>query len=109
MASHRREVVITGVGVVSPIGIGRQAYDVAIAAGQSGVRRITLFDPSELSVDFAGEVEGFDPKTYVRPRKSLKVMSREIQFGFAAADQALADAGLTAGDEPMAAPIIDPD
>jgi 3-oxoacyl-[acyl-carrier-protein] synthase II len=109
MASHRREVVITGVGVVSPIGIGRQAYQSALAAGRSGVRRITLFDPSELTVDFAGEIEDFDPKAYVRPRKSLKVMSREIQFGFAAADQALADAGLAGDGEPNIAGTVDPD
>ena len=109
MASHRRQVVITGVGVVSPIGIGRQAYQSAIAAGHSGVRRITLFDPSELTVDFAGEVEGFDPKAYVRPRKSLKVMSREIQFGFAAADQALTQAGLAGAGDASAEPGVDPE
>jgi len=110
MASHRREVVITGVGVVSPIGIGRAAYQAALAAGRSGVRRITLFDPSELAVDFAGEVDSFDPKVYVRPRKSLKVMSREIQFGFTAADQALADAHLTSTDDSDSnAPAVDPD
>jgi 3-oxoacyl-[acyl-carrier-protein] synthase II len=90
------EVVITGVGMVSPIGIGRAAFRDALYAGRSGVRRIEQFDSSALPIDFGGEVPDFDPKEYVRPRKSLKVMSRDIQFGFAAADLAMADASLAA-------------
>ena len=82
-------MVITGLGVVSPIGIGRDAFNASLRAGRSGVRPITLFDASGFPVRFAGEVTDFDPKLYVRPRKSLKVMAREIQFGFAAADMAL--------------------
>ncbi len=89
-----REVVITGLGVVSPIGIGRDAFNASLHAGRSGIRPITLFDASGVPVRFAGEVTDFDPKLYVRPRKSLKVMAREIQFGFAAADMALQDANL---------------
>jgi 3-oxoacyl-[acyl-carrier-protein] synthase II len=89
-----REVVITGLGVVSPIGIGRDAFNTSLRAGRSGIRPITLFDASGVPVRFAGEVTDFDPKQYVRPRKSLKVMAREIQFGFAAADMALQDAKL---------------
>jgi 3-oxoacyl-[acyl-carrier-protein] synthase II len=92
-----REVVITGVGVVSPIGIGQEQFFEALIAGRSGIRPITRFDSSSLSVPFGGEITDFDPKLWVRPRKSLKVMSREIQFGFAAADLAMADAGLAAG------------
>ena len=94
---NSREVVITGVGVVSPIGIGKEAFWEALHAGRSGIRPITRFDSSSLSVPFGGEISDFDPKLWVRPRKSLKVMSREIQFGFAAADLAMADAGLAAG------------
>ena len=56
-----------------------------------------LFDASSLRVRFGGQIPDFDAKQYVRPRKSLKVMSREIQLGFAAADLAMTDAGLTAG------------
>lgn len=89
------EVVITGLGVVSPIGIGRAAFRDALYAGRSGVRRIESYDASPLPVDFGGEVADFDAKQYVRPRKSLKVMSREIQFGFAAADLAMGDANLS--------------
>src|SRR5215471_20956513 len=90
-----REVVITGLGVVSPIGIGTEAFAASLRAGRSGVRPIRLFDASGFPVRIGAEVADFDPKAYVRPRKSLKVMSREIQFGFAAADAAMNEAGLT--------------
>ncbi len=92
--SADREVVITGVGVVSPIGIGKNAFLESLRAGRSGVGPITLFDASGFPVRIGAEVRDFDPKAYVRPRKSLKVMAREIQFGFAAADLALADAAI---------------
>ena len=95
--SAPREVVITGLGVVSPIGIGCGPFWDALEAGTSGIRLVDLFDASSLSVRFGGQVPDFDPKLYVRPRKSLKVMSREIQLGFAAADLAVNDAGIVAG------------
>lgn len=88
------EVVITGVGVISPLGIGKEPYWQALRARRSGVRRITQFDPTELAVKVAGEVTDFDPKKYVRPRKSLKVMSRDAQFAVTTSDFALEDAGL---------------
>lgn len=93
-AQSSREVVITGVGMVSPIGIGREDYWTSLLEGRSGVGPISLFDSRSWNVHFAGEVHGFEPKKFVRPRKSLKVMSREIQFGFTAADLAFVDAGL---------------
>lgn len=92
-----REIVITGLGVVSPLGIGREAFWDKFRAGASGIRPIDAFDTSSLEVRFGGQITDFDPKLYVRPRKSLKVMSREIQMGFAAADLALVDAGLSGG------------
>jgi len=95
--AHPRDIVITGVGVVSPIGIGRDAFWSALAAGTSGIRPIDLFDATGLRTPFGGQIPAFDPKRSVRPRKSLKVMSRDIQIGFAAADLALRDAGLEAG------------
>ncbi|HUT11087.1 MAG TPA: beta-ketoacyl-[acyl-carrier-protein] synthase family protein [Thermoguttaceae bacterium] len=93
------EVVITGVGVVSPIGIGNEAFWTSLFEGRSGVRRLDLFDQTDieglgLPPPFGADVADFDPKQYVRPRKSLKVMSREIQLAFAAADLACVDAGL---------------
>jgi 3-oxoacyl-[acyl-carrier-protein] synthase II len=90
-----REVVVTGVGIVSPIGIGREAFWDSLLAGRSGVRPYQSFDASGFGVRFGAEVLDFDPKAFVRPRKSLKVMARDIQLGFAAADMALADAGFT--------------
>jgi 3-oxoacyl-[acyl-carrier-protein] synthase II len=97
-----REVVITGTGVVSPIGIGKQAFWQSLIAGTSGVKRLTLYDPSALPVPFGGEISDFQPKDYVTPRKSLKVMCREIQTGFSAARLALTDAHLPEG-------AVDPD
>ncbi|MFM8414489.1 MAG: beta-ketoacyl-[acyl-carrier-protein] synthase family protein, partial [Planctomycetota bacterium] len=94
---HGREVVVTGLGIVSPLGIGPEAFWDGLVSGRSGVRRIERFDSSTLTVPFGGEIGDFDPKQWIRPRKSLKVMSRDMQFGFAAADIGLADAGLVPG------------
>jgi len=88
------EVVVTGLGVVSPIGIGLDAVRAALAAGRSGVRRLARYAADGFPVPFGAEVADFDGRDHVRPRKSLKVMSREIQMAFAAADQAYAAAGL---------------
>ena len=96
MASPR-DIVITGVGVVSPIGIGGDAFWKSLAAGTSGIRPIDLFDSGGLRTPYGGQIPDFDPKVYVRPRKSLKVMSRDIQLGFAAADLAMGDASLASG------------
>lgn len=90
-----REIVITGLGVVSPIGIGRERFWESLCAGRSGVRRLESFNGSSFPAPIGGEVADFDPKQYVRPRKSLKVMSRDIQLAFAAADMAYQDAALT--------------
>ncbi len=95
--TDKREVVITGTGVVSPVGIGKQSFWQALLAGQSGVERLRMCDPSELPVPFGAELKSFQPKEFVTPRKSLKVMCREIQTGFAAARLAMDDARLTAG------------
>ena len=95
--ADRHDILITGVGVLSPIGIGCDAFWSALVAGRSGVRPLAMFDTSALSVRFGGQVVDFDPRLYVRPRKSLKLMSRDIQLGFAAAELALADAGISAG------------
>jgi 3-oxoacyl-[acyl-carrier-protein] synthase II len=92
----KQEIVITGIGVVSPIGIGKDAYWTSLCEGRSGVRRLDLYpDGAEgLPAPFGAPVADFDAKQFVRPRKSLKVMSRDIQLAFVAADQACADAGI---------------
>ena len=90
-----REVVITGLGVVSPIGIGRAEFVDSLRTGRSGVARIEQYAPDALAVPYGAELKGFEPKQYVKPRKSLKVMCREIQAGVAAAGLAVEDAQLS--------------
>ncbi|MBU4271479.1 MAG: beta-ketoacyl-[acyl-carrier-protein] synthase family protein [Planctomycetes bacterium] len=92
--SLRQEIVVTGVGVVSPIGIGKVPFWTSLVEGRSGIRRLDLHHDPTLSPPIGGAVADFDPKQYVRPRKSLKVMSRDIQLAFAAADLACVDADL---------------
>ena len=89
-----QEIVITGCGVVNPIGIGNDAFWKSLCEGRSGVRRLELFEAEDLPVPFGAAVDDFEPKRYVRPRKSLKVMSRDIQLAFAAADFACTQAEL---------------
>ncbi|MDZ4783164.1 MAG: beta-ketoacyl-[acyl-carrier-protein] synthase family protein [Planctomycetia bacterium] len=95
--SSIREVVITGLGVVSPIGIGVDAFWNSLLSGRSGVKPVAAFPTNGLPVHFGGEITDFDGKQYITPRKSLKVMSREIQFAVAAAGMATRHAALTPG------------
>ena len=91
------DVVITGLGVVSPIGIGKDAYWKSMLEGRSGIGPLAVAVGSDLPVKFGGEIKDFDGKQFVKPRKSLKVMCREIQTGYAAAVLALQEAGVSAG------------
>ena len=88
-----RRVVVTGVGLLTPLGLGTEATWEAIRAGKSGVGRITQFDASAFSCQIAGEVKGFDPAGYIE-KKEIKKMGRFIQFAIAAADEALKSSGL---------------
>jgi 3-oxoacyl-[acyl-carrier-protein] synthase II len=91
----KREVVITGVGVVSPIGIGRDAFWSALDAGQSGIREVPeLAAARDNPFRLAGLFNDFDAKQFVQPRKTIKVMCREIQAAYAAAVLAMQDAAL---------------
>jgi 3-oxoacyl-[acyl-carrier-protein] synthase II len=90
------EVVITGVGIVSPIGIGRDAFWQSLCQGRSGVGLIQSFDASGLPNRMAAEVRDFEPKQHVPNRKQLKVMCRDAQLGVAAAQLACREAGITA-------------
>ena len=85
--------MVTGVGLVSPLGIGTQANWEALSAGQSGIRSITRFDASQFSARIAGEVKGFDPLQFV-DKKDVKKMDVFIQLAIAAADFAMGDAQL---------------
>ena len=88
------QAVITGIGVVSPIGIGRQAFWQSLMHGESGVAPIQDLDLGTLSVQFGGQVDGFEPKEFVKPRKVLKLMCRDVAMGFSACGMAVEDAGL---------------
>ncbi len=88
-----RRVVVTGVGLVSPLAIGTQANWDALLAGKSGIGPITRFDASSFSARIAGEVKGFDPLQFV-DRKDVKKMDVFIQFALAASQFAVDDARL---------------
>ena len=88
-----RRVVITGMGAVSPNGIGNEAFCRAILAGKSGVKKIARFDSSFLPVHIAGEVQDFDELAWVDARER-KHVSRAVPLAIAASTEALADAGL---------------
>lgn len=88
------DVVVTGLGAVTPLGLSAGATWQGLVEGRSGVARITLFDPSDLPVQIAAEVKGFDPAPYVDP-KMVGRLERFTQFAVAASVQALADAGIT--------------
>jgi 3-oxoacyl-[acyl-carrier-protein] synthase II len=91
-----RRVVITGIGVISPIGIGAKTFWENLIAGKSGVQRIAAFDPSGFPSQIAGEVPAYKigdyvPKSY---RKATKVMARDIELAVIAADDAFKDSGI---------------
>jgi 3-oxoacyl-[acyl-carrier-protein] synthase II len=85
---------VTGVGLLTPLGIGTELSWDAIRASRSGIAGITAFDATAFSCRIAGEVKGFDPANYIE-KKEIKKMGRFIQFAIAAADFALKDSGLT--------------
>jgi 3-oxoacyl-[acyl-carrier-protein] synthase II len=89
-----RRVVVTGIGLVSPVGIGTQANWEALCGGVSGIGAITRFDASSFATRFAGEVKGFDPLQFIE-KKELKKMDIFIQFAVAASQFAMDDATLT--------------
>ena len=93
---HRR-VVVTGIGLVSPLGVGTEQTWQAILAGRSGIAPITPFDPSRYSTRFAGEVKDFDPLEWL-DNKDLKKCGRFIQFALAGASMALAGSRLRIDD-----------
>jgi 3-oxoacyl-[acyl-carrier-protein] synthase II len=93
-----RRVVVTGIGLVSPVGNGTQANWDALCAGQSGIGPITRFDASAFATRFAGEVKGFDPLVFIE-KKELKKMDIFIQFAVAASQYAVDDARLSVTDD----------
>jgi 3-oxoacyl-[acyl-carrier-protein] synthase II len=93
---NSRRVVITGLGPVTPIGIGVAAFWNALLEGRSGIRRIQSFDPARFESQIGGEIAGLNVADYVPKsyRKAAKIMARDIVLAVAAAHQAVRDAGL---------------
>jgi 3-oxoacyl-[acyl-carrier-protein] synthase II len=94
----RRRVVVTGLGLISPVGNTVQEGWTNLVAGRSGIANVTKFDASALACRFAGEVKGFNVEEYF-PAKEARHMDTFIHYGMAASIQAVRDAGLATGDE----------
>src|SRR5690349_13852027 len=98
-----RRVVVTGLGVVAPNGVGKEAFWESCREGRSGIDRIRAFDASTYAVQVAGEVKDFDVAAYLpaHMKKSVRTMGRATQLGVGAAAMALQDAGFdTAQGDP---------
>jgi len=95
---EKKRVVITGLGMVTPLGIGVEETWNALIQGKSGIRKITAFDASDFPSQIAGEVKGFNPEDYIEP-KEIKKMDRFIHFAIAATSMALKDSGLVINEE----------
>src|SRR5919108_6653663 len=93
-----RRVVVTGVGLLTPLGNGTESSWEALRAGRSGIGPITRFDATGFSCRIAGEVKGFDPARYIE-KKEIKKMGRFIQFAIAASECALAAAAIRVDPE----------
>jgi len=93
-----RRVVVTGLGVVSPVGNSVDEFWKSLIAGKSGIQRITQFDPTQYDSQIAGEVKDFDPSEYISP-KDKRRMDKFVQYAVVAAHQAAADAQLNVGNE----------
>ncbi len=91
---EKRRVVITGIGMVSPLGIGNEANWSGLIAGKSGIGKITRFDASDYACRIAGEVDGFEPELWIE-KKDVKKSDLFIHYAIAAAQFAMDDAGLT--------------
>ena len=94
---HQRRVVITGLGAITPIGVGLDATWEGLVTGRNGIARITHFDPSQHRSQMAGEITDFHPEDWM-DSKSARRMDRVMQFGTATSKMAMADAGLLDAD-----------
>src|SRR5210317_378824 len=113
----RSNVVITGLGVVSSIGIGGESFFQSLLAKRSGIRSLADRTDEGAKPPETGELDGiwiggpildFEPKQFVRPRKALKVMCREIQTAYAATQLAIDHAELTAAFPAEPAGVLEP-
>lgn len=107
MVNHldQTKLVITGMGAVTPIGVGVPAYWQALTAGKCGIGRITRFDASDLPVQIAAELKDFDPAAYM-PKTLARTMDPFMQYAFVAAEEALGDSGLDIAADPDRVGIV---
>ena len=102
----KKRVVITGLGAVTPIGIGKDEFWQALLAGVSGVGKITRFDASEFTTQIAGEIKDFDATKYI-DKKEAKRMDRCTQFAVAASKMAFEDSGINLETEDRFLSVLD--
>ncbi len=96
--THKRRVVVTGVGCITPLGLDVPALWDGLMNCRSGIGQITRFDTEKFPTKIAAEVKGFDPEKWI-PKRETRQMDRFIQFAIAAADEAMRDSGLEISDE----------
>ena len=106
--NKRNRVVITGMGILAPNGIGIEAFWESLLAGRSGIGPITLFDATGFKNRIAGEVKDFNPLDYIEPELKPKRWARHTQLAYAATMMALRDAGLDSDNLklPSLTPVI---
>jgi beta-ketoacyl-acyl-carrier-protein synthase II len=90
----KKRVVITGIGVVSPLGIGKEKFWDSLVNGHSGVSKITSFDTTNFACKIAAEVKDFNPENYFDDKKQIRRTDRFTQFALAATDEAIRDGGI---------------
>ncbi len=95
---HKRRVVVTGMGAVTPFGVGAQAFWEGLKSGQSAITRITHFDPLPFRTQIAAEVRGFDPLTFMDKKDALR-MDLFIQYAIAATAEAVSHASLVLAED----------
>ena len=91
-------IVVTGVGMVTPLGLDKQSTWESLLAGKSGADTVSLFDVEPFPATIACEVKGFDPSTFMNP-KEVRQTDRYIQFAMAAANEAVRESGLEVTDD----------
>jgi len=94
---EKRRVVVTGVGLVTPVGIGVEESWRGLIEGKPGIKKLTRFDATAFPTQIAGEIEGFNPEDYIEP-KEIKKMDRFIHLAIAASDMAVKNSGLKVTD-----------
>jgi 3-oxoacyl-[acyl-carrier-protein] synthase II len=106
--NKRNRVVITGMGVLAPNGIGLDAFWESLLAGRSGIGPITFFDASDMKSRIAGEVKNFNPRDFIEAELKPQRMARHTQLAYAATMMALRDAGLniSEADLPSPTPVV---